>query len=234
MITQCDERAVLDKGYVKLLSMTPHDRTGDEAVVSAARVSFAEGSKGEEKDRKLLRYLIQHKHTSPFEHVVYTFEVKAPALVWWQWVRHRMWSYNFVSGRYVDHDEDEVYVPNVWRAQSKTNRQGSNGLIETEMQQIVKEEMESVVEFGFRKYQRLLWWGVAREQARLVLPAWALYYRAICTVDLHNLMHFVRLRTGEDAQWEIAQYAHALWSLVRDTVPWIAEEFENDLERQED
>ncbi len=217
---------VLNRGYVALVDRMPSEGSGDAAIVNAARVSYNAESKGEERDRRLIRFLLKHRHTSPLEHVVFTFEVNAPALVWWQWVRHRTWSYNFVSGRYVEHDESDVYVPDEWRRQAAVNRQASDGPVDSVVQQEARESLEDMVQEGFYRYRRLLELGVAREMARLVLPAWSLYYRAICTVDLHNLMHFVRLRRSEDAQWEIAQYANALWTLVRSSIPWTAEEFD--------
>lgn len=223
-----DRVDVLDKGWVKLVDMLPREGGADMTVVNAARVSFGAAGKGEEQDKRLLRYLVKHRHTSPFEHVVFSFEVNAPVLVWWQWVRHRTWSYNFVSGRYVEFEEDQMYDPAAWRRQAKVNRQGSEGELSAEDGQMLSEIWEDTQKEAMRNYKIALSMGVAREQARMFLPAWALYYRAMCTVDLHNLLHFLSLRSGAEAQWEIQEYARAVWGLVKPTIPWIVEAMEGD------
>ncbi|HEC24354.1 MAG TPA: thymidylate synthase (FAD), partial [Chloroflexi bacterium] len=98
--------------------MLPHPSTGhspDISIVNAARVSFLGHSKGDEQDKRLLFYLLKHRHTTPFEQVEFKFRVRAPVIVWWQWVRHRTWSYNLQSGRYTPFQEDEFYIPSLWR-----------------------------------------------------------------------------------------------------------------------
>lgn len=158
---------------------------------------------------------------------MFTFDVDAPVLVWWQWVRHRTWSYNFQSGRYTEFEEDRVLAyPGSWRKQSKSNRQASDGDVSEEDEEVLDREWERHRFRSMTLYRWALGKGVAREQARLFLPGFGMMYRAICTVDLHNLMHFVRLRATAEAQREIAQYAAALWMLVRGLVPWTAEAFE--------
>lgn len=207
---------VLDKGFVSLQDMMPHwslstlGITPEQSVVNAARVSFLDASKGEESDAKLLRYMLRHKHTSPFEHVVFKMHVKAPVIVWWQWVRHRMWSYNFQSGRYVQFSEEDCYVPEEWRRQSASNKQGSDGLID-DVGRDFEWEMSAFSNLAYANYSDALRSGVAREQARLFLPGFAVYYEAIATVDAHNLIHFLRLRLDSHAQYEIRQYALAIW-----------------------
>jgi len=114
---------VLDQGWIEL-----QDMMGDDlAIVSAARVSFLGESKGADRDKKLLFYLLQHRHTSPFEQVEFRFRVRAPLVVWLQWVRHRTWHVNAQSGRYTAFDEGDFYVPAAWRLQAADNKQASEG-----------------------------------------------------------------------------------------------------------
>lgn len=215
-------------GHVTLCDMLPR-QDADMAIVNAARVSFGARGKGGDEDRRLLRYLMEHRHTSPFEHVVFTFEVDAPVVVWWQWVRHRTWSFNFQSGRYTEFRPDRILEnPGPWRRQSESNRQASDGLVSLEDDEALVDLWTEHKARSVTLYQTALAMGVAREQARMFLPGFAAMYRATCTVDLHNLMHFIRLRATPEAQVEIAQYAAALWKVVRSTIPWTAEIFEGE------
>ncbi len=214
---------VLDKGWIEL-----QDMMGDDlAIVNAARVSFMGESKGDEQDKKLLFYLLRHRHTSPFEQVEFKFRVRAPVLVWWQWARHRMWHYNAQSGRYVPFEEDDFYVPDVWRKQSKSNKQASEGEIDPVDAGELSRELLAHYEQGFKLYQRALQAGVAKEQARLFLPGFSIYYTWVAKTDAHNLMHFLSLRAAPDAQFEIRQYAQAIYEhFFRPALPWTAEAFE--------
>lgn len=221
---------VLDKGYLELQDLMPHPATGigpDAAVVSAARVSFMGESKGEEKDRKLLHYLMQHAHTSPFEMVEYKFRLSAPVLVYWQWVRHRTFAFqsiNSQSGRYVEFAEDEFYTPTVWRGQSPNNKQASLGILEPEDSAVLTRELLAYYAEGYRLYEKALANGVAREQARLFLPGFGVYYTWVVKVDLWNLLRFLVLRLDGNAQYEIRQYAKAIWfHFLKPTAPWTAE-----------
>lgn len=218
-----------DKSWVELQDLMPHPVLGispDLAVVSAARVSFLGESKSDEKDKKLLMYLLKHRHTTPFEQVEFKLRVRAPVVVWWQWVRHRTWHYNFQSGRYTPFREDDFYIPAEWRRQSASNKQGSDGLVERERNSMFTNQLQSLANEGFRLYQAALDEGVAKEQARLFLPAWCSYYIAICKVDAWNLMNFLRLRMADDAQWEIRQFAIALHSIFQEVMPWTGEAFD--------
>ncbi len=221
---------VLDKGFVELIDIMPHPATGvagDLAIVNAARVSFLGESKGAERDKKLLFYLMRHRHTSPFEMVEFKFRVRAPLVVWWQWVRHRTWHMNAQSGRYTPFEENDFYVPEVWRRQSKDNKQASDGVIDEEMDAALKAELLKHYEEGFRLYQKALGAGVAKELARLFLPGFSVYYTWITKVDAHNLLHFLRLRMAEDAQYEIRVYAQAIYEhFFKPALPWTAEAFE--------
>lgn len=221
---------VLDKGWVELVDLMPHPTaqvSGDLAIVNAARVSFLGESKGEERDKKLLFYLLRNHHTSPFEMVVFKFRVRAPLVTWWQWVRHRMASYNAQSGRYTPFEEGDFYVPDVWRQQARDNKQASEGQLSDADGQMLTEKLLQHYEAGFKLYQEALARGVAKEQARLFLPGFSVYYTWIVKQDAHNLMHFLRLRMAQDAQYEIRAYAQAIYTdFFQPALPWTAEAFE--------
>ncbi len=217
------------KSWVELQDMLPHPSTGvapDLSIVNAARVSFLGESKGADKDKKLLFYLLKHRHTTPFEQVEFKFRVRAPVVVWWQWVRHRTWHYNFQSGRYLPFEDGDFYMPRVWRRQSASNKQGSEGTLEDAENQTLTQQLAEAVDRGYTLYRQALERGVAKEQARLFLPGWSAYYIAVCKVDAWNLMHFLRLRMAPDAQWEIRQYALAIYAIFRQALPWTAEAFD--------
>ena len=221
---------ILDKGFLELIDFMPHPLTGvsgDLAIVNAARVSFLGESKGSERDKKLLFYLLQHKHTSPFEMCVFKMRVHAPLITWWQWARHRAASYNSASGRYVEFKEDQFYVPDMWRKQSPDNKQASRGELELEAGSVLTDKLIQHYEAGYRLYEEALQQGVAREQARLFLPGFSVYYTWIVKMDAHNLMHVLKLRMAEDAQYEIRVYAQAIYEhFFKTLLPWTAEAFE--------
>jgi thymidylate synthase (FAD) len=214
---------VLDKGFIELQALMGDDL----AIVNAARVSFLGESKGDEKDKKLLFYLLRHRHTSPFEMVEFKFRVRAPVIVWWQWTRHRMASYNAQSGRYTEFSENDFYVPPVWRKQSASNKQASDGVVSDEENEILTHDLIKHYTRAYELYESALKKGVAREMARLFLPGFAVYYTWIVKVDAHNLMHFLKLRMADDAQWEIRVYAQAIYEhFFKPALPWTAEAFE--------
>lgn len=203
---------VLDKGFVTLIDSMGDDRK----IVAAARVSYgSDALKGDEADKKLLRYLYTHGHTSPFEQVNFTFLVKLPIFVARQWMRHRTWSYNEVSGRYTELP-DEFYVPTEWRLQDKENKQSSYGHAVTQADYL------SACHKAFDIYKLLLADNVGREMARMVLPL-STYTQMYATVDLHNLLHFLKLRLDSHAQYEIRQYSQAMLTLITPIVPWSVE-----------
>ena len=213
---------VLDKGFIEL-----QDMMGDDlAIVNAARVSFLGESKGYEQDKKLLFYLLHHRHTSPFEQVEFKFRVRAPLVVWWQWVRHRTWHMNAQSGRYTPFEENDFYYPPEWRKQAKSNKQASDGLIPEHEAAELTDLLDQHYTQGFDLYQKALDAGVAKELARLFLPGFSVYYTWVCKTDAHNLMHFLALRMASDAQWEIRQYAHIIYhEMFKPLLPWTAEAF---------
>jgi thymidylate synthase (FAD) len=184
-------------------------------------------SKGAEKDKKLLMYLIKNRHTSPFEQVSFKFRIHAPVVTFWHWVRHRTWSFNFSSGRYVEFDESAFYVPDVWRKQSASNKQASDGEVEPGVGEVLTRELIAHYAKCYELYEDALTVGVAREQARLFLPAWSSYYTCVASVDAHNLMHFMNLRMAQDAQYEIRVYAEAIYEhFFKPALPWTAEAWE--------
>ena len=207
---------LLDKGFIALEDVMGSDM----AIINAARVSYLGTSKGNEKDKRLIFYLMKHKHTSPFEMVEFKFHVKCPLFVARQWMSHRTWSYNEVSRRYTDANI-EFYVPEIWRRQSTTNKQGSEGTIQGDF----SGHLEEVISFALRAYYNALKNGVAREQARIFLPQ-AMYTEFIAKVDARNLMHFLRLRMAPEAQYEIRIFAHAIYEhFFSPILPWTAEAF---------
>ncbi len=220
----------LDKGWIELVDMMPHpdsDISGDLAIVNAARVSFLGESKGPERDKKLLFYLLRHQHTSPFEMVEFKFRVRAPLVTWWQWVRHRTWNMNAQSGRYTPFQENDFYVPAVWRRQSRDNKQASEGRLETAENEALTQKLTSHYEEGFRLYSEALEQGASKEMARLFLPGFSVYYTWVVKIDAHNLMRFLRLRMAGDAQYEIRVFAKAIHEhFFKPALPWTAQAFE--------
>lgn len=224
---------VLDQGYVELQDMMPHpdtDPSGDLAIVNAARVSFLGESKGAEKDRKLLFYLLRNQHSSPFEMVEFKFRVRAPLVTYWQWVRHRTFhfqSVNAQSGRYTPFEENDFYVPSVWRMQARDNKQASEGEVDAALNADLTQKLVAHYERGYALYEEALAAGVSREMARLFLPGFSVYYTWVIKVDALNLMNFLRLRLAPDAQYEIRVYAEALYhEFFKPALPWTAEAFE--------
>lgn len=200
---------VLDKGWIELENMMGDDRS----IVDAARTSYLGESQGDEADKRLLFSLMKRRHSTPFEMVEFRFRVRAPVLVWWQWARHRTFSFNAQSGRYVAFNEDDFYIP------------GWQGNIE--LPGLLTETLSKHYVECFKAYELALSCGVSKEQARLFLPGFAMYYTWVAKVDAHNLMHFLKLRMAPGAQWEIRQYANRVyWSFFKPMLPWTAEAFE--------
>ena len=222
--------SVLDKGWIELVDLMPHPQSGvspDLAIVNAARTSFLGESKGEQADKKLLFYLMKHHHTTPFEMVEFKFRIYAPLITYWQWVRHRTWSFNSSSGRYVEFDEGEFYVPTQWRLQSANNKQASDGTLSDEASTHLTEQLVEHYAVSYRLYETALEQGVSREMARFFLPGFNVYYTWVAKVDAHNLMSFLRLRMASDAQLEIREYATAIYEhFFKPSLPWTAEAFE--------
>jgi thymidylate synthase (FAD) len=207
---------ILDHGHVRLFE----HMGSDLSVVRNARVSYdAEWRESDEKkDEKLIHYLMKNRHTSPFEAVTFTFDIKCPIFVARQWHRHRTWSYNEVSARYAELPE-EFYVPN---ASQITTQSPSNKQMRTDVQHPDAERFKACIQEqcadSFWLYKNLIKHGCPRELARGVLPL-NTYTHFFGTVDLHNLFHFLKLRLHPHAQYEIRVYAEAMLDLIEPIVP---------------
>lgn len=216
---------VLDKGYVRHI-----DTLGsDLSVVNAARVSYDKSSDElDDKDRRLLEFLVKEGHTSPFRHAAMTFEVYAPLMVARQWWKHAIAStyvddqngWNESSRRYITEDE-QFYLPNEhqWRSKPANSKQGSGENLSPGYGFQWTKELEKFQDEGERLYARALAAGLAPEQARLFLPANGLYVRYRWTVSLAGVLHFLNLRYAHDSQWEIQQYAHAVAKITKNQFP---------------
>src|SRR5690242_7146820 len=197
---------VLDDGFVCLVDVMGDD----QAVVQAARVSYGEGTRKVSDDRGLIRYLLRHRHTTPFEMVEIKFLVRVPMDAWRQWIRHRTANVNEYSTRYsVAIDAAQRTSPSQWRLQSADNRQGSAGFLPQSQGEALTRGETELQDLARRTYDARLAAGVAREQARKDLPL-STYTEAYWKVDLHNLLHFLRLRMDDHAQQEIREYAEVM------------------------
>ncbi|HBA60585.1 MAG TPA: FAD-dependent thymidylate synthase [Elusimicrobia bacterium] len=210
---------LLDKGFVKLVDFMG----GDQRAVDSARVSFGGVSKGAERDRKLIEYLLANGHLSPFEHTVFQFHIKCPIFVARQWMRHRIASYNEVSARYTE-VKDEFYTPAAFRVQDKNNKQGSLAAAGLDNEKLLK-IYDASIKASFDSYSQLLKAGVAREMARMVLPV-AQFTQFHWSVNARSLLNFLTLRLHEHAQYEIRQYAAAIKDIFSAKMPWTWEAFE--------
>ena len=216
---------VLDKGYIEVV-----DSLGDDLTpVNAARVSFGGRSdKFTEKDKRLSKFLIKHKHFSPFRHQHIMVIIKAPEFVLRQWYKHvvgiettsthatKDHAWNEISGRYVE--VEDFYYPDVWRKQSEDNKQASEGeldeLQQKRMSEIYKQYMRQVE----MTYERMIDSGMAKEQARIVLPL-SQYTQVWWTASFQSVMNFIELRDEPTAQVEIQEYARALKKIMLDVFP---------------
>jgi thymidylate synthase (FAD) len=195
----------------------------DEAIVEAARVSYAKGTKAVSDNRGLIRYLMRHKHTTPFEMVEFKFHIRAPIFVARQWMRHRTASVNEVSARYSIL-EDDYFLPEHLRTQSSTNRQGSEEEMTDDQLLILKQKASC--DMAFHVYEDLLKHGCSRELARTHLPV-STMTEFFWKIDLHNLFHFLKLRMDSHAQPEIQVLAKQVYELIKPVVPLACEAFED-------
>ena len=220
-------RPCLDKGFVRLV-----DYMGsDDSIVQAARVSYGKGTKKRSEDRGLIRYLLRHSHTTPFEMVEFKFHVKLPIFVARQWIRHRTANVNEYSGRYSVM-EDEFYMPEMSNIhfQSKLNKQGRDDSVDHEPSEALRQQFIDKAEETQRKsysdYQEFIEVDLARELARINLPL-SMYTQWYWKIDLHNLFHFLRLRMDDHAQYEIRVYAQAMAEIVKEVTPLAYAAFED-------
>ena len=209
---------LLDKGFIRLVDFMG----SDNRVVSSARVSFGGVSKGEEQDKKLIKYLMEHRHHTPFEHCYFQFHVCCPIYVARQWMRHRWGSFNEISARYTQ-VKDTFYIPSVFRGQDIKNRQGS--VTADFDNEALRKIYEESVEASFATYNKLIKAGVAREMARGVLPV-CQYTQFYWSVNARSLFNFLQLRMDGHAQYEIRVYADAIAQIVKEKMPWSWEAFE--------
>jgi len=214
----------LDKGFVRLV-----DYMGtDDSIVQAARVSYGKGTKSVSADRELIRYLMRHRHTSPFEMVEFKFHVKLPIFVARQWIRHRTANVNEYSGRYSEM-KDEFYIPDIdqIRTQNTVNRQGrSESTLPQNQAEEINEMLSNTQKQLFEEYKSLLDMDIARELARINLPL-STYTEWYWKIDLHNLLHFLKLRLDFHAQYEIRIFSDKIAELIKPIVPMTYEAFED-------
>ena len=216
---------VLDKGYIEVV-----DKLGDDLTpVNAARVSF--GGRSEDftdKDKRLSKFLMKHKHFSPFRHQHVMMIIKAPEFVLRQWYKHvvgiettsthstKDHAWNEISGRYVE--VEDFYYPEVWRKQSEDNKQASEGQLEGIDAGVAKNIYEEHMRLTLQHYETLLMKGVAKEQARIILPL-SQYTQVWWTASFQSIMNFIELRDEPTSQVEIQEYARALKTIMLDVFP---------------
>ena len=198
--------SVLDDGFVRVA-----DYMGtDESIVQAARVSYGKGTKKVHEDRGLIRYLMRHRHTTPFEMCEIKLHVRVPMDCWRQWIRHRTANVNEYSTRYSEAIDAAQTTPSrAWRQQAAANRQGSGDFLDNETGEYLTGREKELQDFAREVYEERLSKGVAREQARKDLPL-STYTEAYWKIDLHNLFHFLSLRMDAHAQLEIRSYANTI------------------------
>lgn len=216
-------RTVLDKGYVRLIDWLGSDLS----VVNAARASFAKESEDlSEKDAKLIHFLARENHTSPFRHAFISFEFKAPLMVARQHWKYCVSSYHAVDGwneasrRYITSDE-EFYIPSAkeWRSAPDNKKQGSGDPVSLEIGSLAMQMLMEDVERQHAHYKWAMDQGICAEQARLFLPAYGLYVNYRWSASLQSVLHFINQRIADDAQKEIQDYAHAVYSLAQPLFP---------------
>ena len=213
---------VLDDGFVRLIDYMGND----DSIVQAARVSYGKGTKSVSDDRGLIRYLMRHRHTTPFEMCEVKLHVRVPMDLWRQWIRHRTANVNEYSTRYsIAIDTARTTAPDEWRLQSEINRQSSEGGLDPDTGLKLTDRETEAQKFLKEIYEERIDLGVAREQARKDLPL-STYTEAYWKIDLHNLLHFLNLRMDHKAQLEIRLYAETIGEkIVQKWVPMAWESF---------
>ena len=218
---------VLDKGFIEVVDSLGNDLT----VVNSARVSFGKRKKYWDKsDERLVRYLAKYKHYSPFRHLQVQFHIKAPEFVMRQWYKHvvgietssssitKDHAWNEISGRYVP--VEDYYTPEIFRQQSKDNKQATEGAVEE--QDVARHHWETAMFHIDTQYKKLLQMGVGKEQARAILPL-NQYTEVYWTASFQAVMNFIELRNEKTSQWEIQEYAKVMLNLMKETFPKITE-----------
>ncbi len=217
--------SILDHGFIRVVDYLGND----SSIVQAARVSYGAGTKKSKEDQGLINYLMRHGHTTPFEMCEIKLHVKLPIFVMRHWVRHRTANVNEYSARYSILS-NEFYIPELSKIseQSKTNKQGrSDDLISREKRQEIANILEKFSKSAYEKYEYMLEdLSLTRELARTILPV-SVYTEMYWKIDLHNLLHFLKLRTDEHAQYEIRCYANKILDIVKTWVPFTYDAFIN-------
>ncbi|MAG27484.1 thymidylate synthase (FAD) [Candidatus Pacearchaeota archaeon] len=213
---------VLNKGFIRLIDCMPNPCdpnfiSADDAICQMARVSYGTGTEKKRNNDGLINYLMEHRHTSPFEGVVFKFHVKMPIFVARQWFRHRTASANEISARYSVLSDD-FYIPEESRCQGQdiNMKQGSKGALEDGAKIISMINVDS--QESYFNYEELLKMGLSRELARSVLPV-NIYTEMYWMMNLHNLLHFVKLRISSHAQYEIRVYAEKIKEIIKEVAP---------------
>ena len=235
-LTLCGKTEIpcLGEGFVRLVDcmprLVPEGRTLEVAIVRSARVSYGQGVKDKATDDKLIRFLYRNRHTSPFESVEFQFHIRCPMYVRTHFIRHRTANVNEFSQRYREVKDEAYYKPSEHdtgiRGQAKLNKQGSETLQDKSKLQEICKQTEDSVDHTFELYHQLLKEGMSRETARFCLPnsTWTeLYYK----MDLHNLLHMLKLRMDPHAQAETVTYATAIYELIKPLVPVVMSAFED-------
>ena len=206
---------VLDDGFVRVVDYMGND----SSIVQAARVSYGDGTRKVSEDRALIRYLLRHQHTTPFEMCMLKLHVRVPMDAWRQWIRHRTASVNEYSTRYsIAIDRAQMTPADSWRQQAQDNKQGSGGFFDKVQGEQLSASEQELHRLSKDVYQQRLDAGVAREQARKDLPL-STYTEAFWQIDLHNLLHFLALRMDSHAQLEIRRYAETIGEQI--VKPWV-------------
>tara|TARA_Y100000114_G_C11749764_1_gene323619 strand:+ start:537 stop:1235 length:699 start_codon:yes stop_codon:yes gene_type:complete len=219
------KKQVLDKGFIEVVDSLGSDLT----VVNSARVSFGKRkTKFDKSDARLVRYLAKYKHYSPFRHLQVQFHLKAPEFVMRQWYKHvvgiettsssstKDHAWNEISGRYVP--VEDYYYPSVWRKQSEDNKQASEGVLDDLQQKRMNDTYNEFMRQVEMTYSRMIDAGMAKEQARIVLPL-NQYTEVYWTASFQAIMNFIELRNEKTSQWEIQEYAKVLLELMFDVYP---------------
>jgi len=215
-------------GFIALVDvmprMVPVGATADYAIVQAARVSYGQGTKTPSDDKSLIRYLMRHRHSTPFEMVEMKFHVSLPMFIARQWIRHRTANVNEYSARYSV-VPDAFWRPEDARAQGSSTKQTGEGVAGEEAQDLLDKALEKA-ESCYLDYENLIKAGVCREQARAILPVSA-YTQWYWKCDLHNIFNFISLRIDKHAQQEIRDYAQVMFDMVKMVFPISSEAFED-------
>lgn len=227
------EKHILPSGELTCLEIFGNELT----IVNCARVSFGKTKEiMDTRDEKLLHYLVRYKHFSPFRHVFLRFHIRAPEFVMRQWFKHvvgaewtschasQLHGWNEISGRYVMLSRDDVYCPGLWREQSANNKQGSDGDLPDHVQQQCRDIYEQYCDDLYEKYDKLIELGVAKEQARILLPL-SVMTEVIWTCSLQAAINFVELRTDPHAQQEVRDFALVIQKILEEHFPISLEAF---------